>query len=368
MYKAITSRKAHHPPVDTALTAEFILSVQKANGEIPWSKGGQTDPWDHVESAMGLTVGGYQREAKAAYVWSARSQLPDGSWWSYYRDGLPEKGAYKDSNMTAYIAVGVLHYHLATGDFAFLDLMWPTICGAMDYVIGLQREEGEILWARRADSSIDPTALLTGSSSIYMSLSCALRIAALLGEKRPHWESARMKLGDALRHKPHRFDQSKSRFSMDWYYPVLGGAVTGEAAQTRIERLWNDFVVPSWGVLCVSDRPWITMAETAELVIALAATGNHEAARMVFEWLPDKKYEDGAFWTGVTLPDQQIYTLEKTAWTAAAVLLAADILYDLTPAGQLFSHGFWRPFPFSSRAAKEPVPKADGFLGKGGRG
>jgi hypothetical protein len=31
---------------------------------------------------------------------------------------------------------------------------------------------------------------------------------------------------------------------------------------------------------------------------------------------------------------------EKITWTNAVVLMAADALYDLTPAGRLFSHQF----------------------------
>jgi hypothetical protein len=33
---------------------------------------------------------------------------------------------------------------------------------------------------------------------------------------------------------------------------------------------------------------------------------------------------------------------EKTTWTNAVVLMAADALYELTPAGRLFSHAYWR--------------------------
>jgi hypothetical protein len=340
MPKTLTSLKTQYAPLDLAATAEFILRVQKKDGEIPWSDGGKTDPWDHVESAMGLIVGGHVEAARRAYQWSARTQLDDGSWWSCSRHGKPENGAYKDSNMTAYIAVGVLHYYLATGDDEFLRFMWPAVCKAIDYVLDLQAEEGEILWAKRVDGSIDTKALLTGSSSIYMSLSCALRTARLVGEQRPRWEAARIKLRDAIRHKPHLFDQSKSCFSMDWYYPILSGAMTGYEAQRRIEKAWDDFVVPDWGVRCVSDQPWATMAETAELTIALAAIGEFKTAELVFGWLIDKRYDDGAFWTGVTFPDCTIYTMEKTTWTAAAVLLAADILYDLSSASRLFSHSF----------------------------
>lgn len=346
MFKAITPHEAQYPAIDITSTAEFIVSVQKQDGEIPWSTGGKTDPWDHVESAMGLAIGGYHLEAKKAYLWSSRTQLPDGSWWSEYKDGSPRKGAHKDSNMTAYIAVGVLHYYLITGDYQFVRLMWPTVSNAIDYVIKLQGRGGEILWAKRANGSIDRKALLTGSSSIYLSITCALKIASLLREERPHWEVARMKLGDAIRHRPQLFDLSKSRYSMDWYYPVLCGVLRGKEAKNRIERSWNDFTVSGWGIRCVSDQPWVTMAETSELVVSLAAMGDFETAEGVLGWIHDKRYEDGSFWTGVTVPDNEIYTTEKTTWTSAAVLLAADILYGLSPANQFFSHSFWKSHPF----------------------
>ncbi|MCP4667841.1 MAG: phenyltransferase domain-containing protein [Deltaproteobacteria bacterium] len=343
MNKAVSDHKAPYGPVDIAAAAAFIVSVQKKDGEIPWSRGGKTDPWDHVESAMGLTIGGHHAEAKRAYLWSARSQMDDGSWWSYYEGGKPQRGAYKDSNMTAYIAVGVLHYYLDTGDNAFLSALWPTVCKAIDYTISFQAKGGQIFWAKRADGSIDGKALLTGSSSIFLSLTCALGIASLLGEERPKWKMAGLRLGHAIRRKPHLFDQSKSRFSMDWYYPILCGAIGGEEAKERIAERWDDFVEPTWGVRCVSDQPWATMAETAELALALAAIGDFEVAETVLSWIMDKQYDDGAFWTGVTFPDRQIYTLEKTTWTGAAVLLASDLLYGLTPANRLFSHNFWKP-------------------------
>jgi GH15 family glucan-1,4-alpha-glucosidase len=76
--------------VDIPAIADFIAGLQKENGEIPWSKGGKTDPWDHVESAMGLSVAGRHPEAERAYAWLAATQFSDGSWWSATRDGAPE--------------------------------------------------------------------------------------------------------------------------------------------------------------------------------------------------------------------------------------------------------------------------------------
>lgn len=93
---------------------------------------------------------------------------------------------------------------------------------------------------------------------------------------------------------------------------------------------------------CVSDRPWITIAETCELVITLAALGRQAQAQMVFEWIIPRKYADGAYWCGYTLPDLSVWPPEKTTWTNAVVLLALDSLHQLTPAAGLFCHRFWQ--------------------------
>ena len=174
-----------------------------------------------------------------------------------------------------------------------------------------------------------------------MSLKCALALAATLGETRPHWQPALDKLEYAIQHLPHHFNMIKSRFSMDWYYPVLCGAVSAEEARNRIDRGWEKFAVPGWGIRCVSDQPWVTMAETAELVLSLAAMEAYDEAETVFSWLLDKRYDDGAYWMGVTFPDRVVWPDEKTSWTAAAVILAYDALNGLTPGSRLFHHGFW---------------------------
>ena len=303
--------------------------------------GDKTDPWDMVEAAMGLSIGGYFHEAKKAFAWLADMQLDDGSWYAAYKAGIAEDKT-RDANMSSYIAVGLYHYYLITGDRDFLRQMWPTLEAAMAFTLSLQAPSGVIYWAVSPEDKVDPTALLTGSSSIYMSLKCALAIAALLGFPMPAWESSRNKLGEAIRYKPNLFNMTKSRFSMDWFYPILCGAVTGEDAQKRIERLWNRFVVKDLGVRCVSDQPWITIAESSELSLALSAMGNQKLAEIVFTWIQDKIFEDGSYWCGYTFPDMVIWPEEKITWTNAVVLMAADAIYQLTPAGHMFSHEFWR--------------------------
>lgn len=318
----------------------LIASIQKENGEIPSSAGGKTDPWDHVESAMGLTVCGYHDEAVRAYDWLASTQLADGSWWSGIKDGEVIDST-KETNFSSYIAVGVFHYYLMTGDRQFLKSMWPSVSRGIQYALHMQAPEGEIYWARNREGIIDRMALLTGCSSIYMSIKCALAIAEILGEKRPQWKSANKMLGEAITGKPDLFNMIKSRFSMDWYYPVLCGALSGDEAKRRIDKFWEKYVVPDWGVRCVSDHPWVTMAETAEFVLTLTAIGDIQRARMIFSWLMDKRYEDGFFWMGVTFPDSVIWPEEKTGWTVAAVLLAWDAINKITPAADLFNHQFW---------------------------
>ena len=69
-------------PVDVAAVTTRIAATQKKNGEIPWSRDDKTDPWDHVEAAMGLTIGGRYNRARQAYAWMRRRQLEDGSWYS----------------------------------------------------------------------------------------------------------------------------------------------------------------------------------------------------------------------------------------------------------------------------------------------
>ena len=69
---------------------------------------------------------------------------------------------------------------------------------------------------------------------------------------------------------------------------------------------------------------------------------NYGGSEKVFNWIRNRVSKDGAYWCGFTCPDMTIWPKYKTTWTNAAVLIAADALYNLTPASRLFSHRFWR--------------------------
>ena len=356
--KRNVSSAAERLSIDINAIAGLIASTQLPGGEIPWSPNDKTDPWDHVEAAMGLVTGGLLNEARRAFEWMARTQLENGSWYAAYRKGLPEDKT-QDSNQSSYIAVGLFHYYLVTKDKAFLNSLWPVVRSAIDFAVSLQAPGGEIYWALSPEGRLDPMALLTGSSSVYMSIKCALEISKILNHPVPSWQPALNRLGEAIRNKPHHFNMTKSRYSMDWFYPVLAGAIAGNEARLRIDRFWKKFMVEGQGVRCVSDHPWVTIAETSELCLALCAMGNHRLAEIVFNWICDKRYEDGSYWCGHTYPDMTIWPEDKITWTNAVVLMAADALYHLTPAAGLFSHQAWRPEGFIGPAS--PVPHSGSF-------
>jgi len=113
---------------------------------------------------------------------------------------------------------------------------------------------------------------------------------------------------------------------MDWYYPVLGTALRGPAAASRIEDGWQRFVVPGLGVRCVSDRPWVTGGESAELALALWAMGERERAVDILRWISHLRADDGMYWTGYVFEDDAVWPEERTSWTSGALLLAVAAL------------------------------------------
>jgi hypothetical protein len=323
-------------PGDLAETVSTIAAVQLDNGMIPWFPGGHADPWNHVEAAMALALGGRIEEAEAAYHWLARTQHSDGSWCSYYlADGIED--ARRDTNVAAYVATGLWFHTQATGDGRLLAELWPMVERALDFAVGLQCDGGELCWSLRAeDLSPETYALLTGSSSAFFSLRCGVVAAEHVGCGRPDWELAAGRLAHAVAHRPEAF-ADKRRWAMDWYYPVLSGAHTGVTAQAHLQERWAEFVMDGRGVRCVSDQPWVTAAETAECVMAADAAGMDDEAWTLFEWVQHLRHDDGSYWTGCVYPQAVHYPAgERSTYTAAAVVLAANALSGDGPSSGLF--------------------------------
>lgn len=336
-------------PIDLQPVLQRILDIQTEDGAIAWFEAGPWDPWNHVECAMALTTLGEQRAAIKAFDYLAGCQRPDGAWLGEYGNTLPmvdrvfisrePAPAFLDANFCAYPALGVAHYVTLTGDDARLRTWWPMVERGLNFVLSLQAETGAISWSFEAIGTDRDEALLAGNASMLKSLEAGLYLAARLDLKRPDWDAARARLLRALQTRPDLFDQrgTGARFAMDWYYPVLAGVLPQEAARARLAERWEAFVGANGACKCVIDEPWITVAETAELVIALVAAGQTERASELFDKLCAYRDASGVFWMGWQTEEQIFWPQERPSWTQAAVILAADALYQTTPASHVLT-------------------------------
>ncbi|MBF4162135.1 prenyltransferase [Nocardioides acrostichi] len=351
-------------------TAAAIAAMQEPCGAVPWTTGEHVDIWNHVEAAMAMLVGGQVDAAERAYAWVPTMQRADGSWPMKIVDNAVDD-ARGETNMSAYFAVGLWHHWLVRSDLDFVRRYWPCVRAGLDFVCSLQTEWGGMHW-----TPVDDFCLLTGSSSIYHSLRAGVALAELLGEPQPEWELAGGRLGHAVRSHTDLF-ADKSTYSMDWYYPVLGGALRGAPAHDRIAGRWSDFVVPGLGIHCVDTNPWVTGAETCELAMALDAIGDQRRALELVRDMQILRERDGRYWTGWVYdtgrtdePSDVYWPYEQTTYTAAAVVLAVDALGE-THGGSTPGSGIMRgtslagPFPEIALECGCPSPEsADRLSGR----
>ncbi|MFK8023771.1 MAG: prenyltransferase [Ilumatobacter sp.] len=324
-------------------TAEHLASLQVDTGMIPWFPGGHCDPWNHVESAMALDVAGLHKEAEAAYEWLHDTQRADGSWHNYYAADGSVEDAKLDTNVCAYVATGVWHHWRSTWDRGFVDNLWQTVERALEFVLDLRRDDGLAVWAIEADERPWDYALMTGTSSIQHALRCGADLAEALNDPRPHWRDAADQMTQSVRTRPDAFEP-KLRWAMDWYYPVLTGALRGDEAKARMADGWDRFVMEGKGIRCVDDEPWVTASETAECAIAFATIGDLDTAADLLRWTRTHRRDDGSYWTGIVYPGPDgkhtepvlFPEQEHTSYTAAAVILAVDAITGTTQAANLF--------------------------------
>lgn len=315
-------------------TASTILTQQSEEGMILWFPDGHADTWNHTEAAMALSAAGFVDGAERAYEWLAKTQRSDGSWHHYYLLDRVED-AKVDTNCCAYVATGVWHHYLTTENLTFLKDMWPVVKCSLDFVVDHQSAAGHIPWAVHANGTPWSYSLITGSSSIYHSLRCGIAIAHRLDEDRPEWEFAAVRLADLLQYHESEFEP-KRRWAMDWYYPVLAGAIIDESAAQRLAERSGDFILEDHGVRCVSDQPWVTAAETCECAMAYLAVGDEHSARNLFESVQPLRDNDGAYFTGMVFPEHITFPdNERSTYSSAAVVLAADALDRRSPGSRL---------------------------------
>ena len=98
------------------------------------------------------------------------------------------------------------------------------------------------------------------------------------------------------------------------------------------------------GIRCVYDEDWITASETAEASLSYSAIGDFATASDLLAWTRSHRCPDGSYLTGLVYPDRLIFPDgERSAYTAAAVILAADAIAGAGPASDLFVRPDLRP-------------------------
>jgi len=346
---------SHRPQaigVDIAACADRIEDLQHRDGAIPWIETGVWDPWNHGESAMALAVAGRETAVHAALYALAERQHEDGSWLGELGAGVPmdESGeriappdnpvTAHDTNFTGYAAVTVLRCALALDEPRLIARHAGMITKALDWVVSHQTPHGDVVWRKPDDGQPleDVDSLRAGNASLYKSLECGLRIADALDQSRPDWARARQQIARTFTDKPHRFDrlgEDRSRYAMDWYYPVLSGVYTGLSAKAHLHAGWDAFVVEDLGCRCVSEEPWITAAETAELALACLSIGETVRAQRLLGALAPLARDGEGYWMGWQFELGQVWPKERPSWTAGAVVLAADALYGLSNGSEL---------------------------------
>ena len=318
---------------------EYITKCQNRLGAIAWEPNGKVDPWDHVESIMALNLLDFKEEALKGFDWLISSQEQDGSWYSEYQ-GEKITNLNKETNFCAYISSGALHHFLNFKELSFLEKIWPTLKKSIEFVISGQTDEGDILWAKDDNEEWMDDSLLTGCSSIFKSLNDFNKIAKTLGYEEFILKEEIKNLKDSIINKSERFDrtwESKARYSMDWYYPVLCGIHNKQDSKKIINERWDEFVVPDLGCKCVSEEPWVTVAESCELILALNKIDEKKTALEIFENISKLiDQNDKLFWTGYVYKDDKFWPIEKPSWTAAAVVLAANSLFEFNSTSNFF--------------------------------
>ena len=202
------------------------------------STAGTAIPWNHVEAAMALTVTGLRRRGpRRLSLAGASTQLGDGSWFNYYVGERREGRASRHQRVRLRRGRCSTTTSLATDDVDFAARMWPD-GRARDRLRAALAARRRHRFAGRSTRSgrRETYALLTGSSSIFHSLRCAVALAERLGFAKPRSGSSRAgRLGHAVAHHPGAF-APKNEFAMDWYYPIFSGALVGERGREAHRR------------------------------------------------------------------------------------------------------------------------------------
>ena len=315
---------ASSPPPRWPSTVDAIAAWQLPNGMIPWFPGGHADPWNHVEAAMALALGGRTAEAERAYQWLVDIQRPDGSWHQYYLADRVEQDKL-DANTIAYIAAGVWHHwlrhrrpRLRRGDVADRSRRPSTSCSTCRRPAA--RSSGPATpTARRGRSPCSPAR-----RRICHTPALRHRPRRALGHERPDWEL--IGRPPRPRHPAHCNGElpdafaPKHRWAMDWYYPVLAGVLRGDDGPRPPRRPPRHVRGRGHG-RALRQRPPVDHRGRDLRVPARPPRRSASAstAATLFEWAQHLRDDDGHYWTGIVFPEEVHFPGDEQSTYTAAV-------------------------------------------------
>ncbi len=272
---------------------------------------------------MALASYGHGPQAVRGLAFASRTQRDNGSWpLEWLGDGTEVVGGA--SHHAAYFAVALHHVAAALGDHDLAGHYLPVARKGLDYALSLQRPDGAMNWASVGEAIWD-VPLLIGNASVSLGLAVGhVAERAVSPRDTPRcqrYAAARGRLCEALNDRS-GFDaghRDQVKHAMHWYYPSL---YAGKPLPVEgIDR----YVMDGCGSRCVADQPWVTAAETAELTMALRLTQTSSpCADDLLACIEQMRDDDGGYWTGWQVAAQTHWPVQKTTWTAAAVLLAHD--------------------------------------------
>ena len=327
-----TNIESSYIPCYTA-QVNYLLSLQQENGGIPEHLGSYINPWNHIECCLALLLCGQKAAANKGLQFLAHQQDFNGGWAAKLGPSATTQNPFFECHHASYVFVlmclELQLNHKSTPETGLEDMFLR----ALNFVLELQDPCGLFYWGKDRHSNTAKTYLKTANCNVYLGLCAALKCLEHpafqhLSSYTPILRNAHNQFKHAYTSQHHLFDASKARYSMDAFYPILSGLCTKKDASQVLDKLFDDFVVEPIGCLCVNDEPWVTFAETAELMMALCMANKTSQAKHLLDWvLSYQDPQDGLFWMGYQFKQQVYWPKEKPSWTAAALVLAMHHIF-----------------------------------------
>jgi hypothetical protein len=94
-------------------------------------------------------------------------------------------------------------------------------------------------------------------------------------------------------------------------------------------------------------------------MLALDACGLREQAAGLLRAVRRHRHDDGSYWTGWQFANEAPFPAERSSWTAAAVVLAADALIGFSSGAAIFRNPLRLSSGKPGPAQVSPIPPVD---------